>query len=166
MAFSLPHVWIPPSDRPSHGIFCPAGHSWVAPTSSLICPSYSGLTQSIPAERISVVFFKIFVNLEDTHYQHRESMTSKYVLDKECEGCMVEKKPFNLFMSSNLSPSCLEHKKILLQLGNMAYIWGWPFFIFMLFIFSLSVVLSKHVLTPKFVSAWMKSCWTFRCRKI
>lgn len=57
------HVWIPPSDRPGHGIFCPAGHSWVAPTSSLISPLIPGLTQCLPVGGISQAFFKIFVHL-------------------------------------------------------------------------------------------------------
>lgn len=38
MPFHLSAVWIPPSDRSGRGIFCLAGHSWVAPTSSLTPP--------------------------------------------------------------------------------------------------------------------------------
>lgn len=89
----MPRVWIPPSDKPSHGIFCPAGHSWVAPTSALICPSYSGLTQCIPAEGISVAFFKIFVHLIDIFPVPMPQITGKHVQDKECEGCPGDKAP-------------------------------------------------------------------------
>lgn len=56
-------------------------------------PSCSGLTQRIPAEGISEAFFKIFVNLEDIFSVLILCITSKHVLDKECEGCPGDKPP-------------------------------------------------------------------------
>lgn len=60
---------------------------------SVICPSYSGLTQRIPAEGISAAFVKIFVNLGDNFPSLILRITSKHVLDKECEGVQKTKTP-------------------------------------------------------------------------
>lgn len=151
ITFSSPRVWIPPSDRPSHGIFCLAGHSWVAPASSLICPSYSGLTRRIPAEGISEAFFKIFVNLEDISSVSQENT------------CWIKKKMWRV--SRRQTPesySChlislhpvWKIKIPLLQLCNMTHIWGSSFFYFYTF-FSPTVVVSRLIIPPHCVPTWI-----------
>lgn len=141
ITFSSPRVWIPPSDRPSHGIFCLAGHSWVAPASSLICPSYSGLTRRIPAEGISEAFFKIFVNLEDISSVSQENTC--WIKKKNVKGVQATN-PRELFMSSNLPPSCLEDKNtIIATLQHDSYL-RLIFFLFLHIFFSNCSCVQTH----------------------
>lgn len=107
----------------------------MAPASSLICPSYSGLTRCIPAEGISEAFFKIFVKLEDISFASQEN-TCWIKKKKNVKGVQATN-PLELFMSSNLPPSCQEDKNnIIATLQHDSYLRLIFFFTLYTFFFS------------------------------